>query len=176
MWRTIQSSPSAIWLTFVLPAPRTEGAVEVSSEHHHLPLLGNVPAHHRALGFPQRLVCSPAEVKDPSRVEHPSRLEQGLSTMAQVARVYQSLYGPCDTYAMKKAVLCGRHDPSICPTARHTSTALSSPTTQWYRQRLRVVPLTSSPQITPWVRQLESTCNLPLEMCNSQCQEAMGNW
>lgn len=87
VWRTIQSPPSAIWLSFVLPAPRVEGPVGVSSKHHHLPLLGNLPTHCRALGFPQQLVWSPAEAKDLSRVKLPSKLEQGLSTIAHVSRV-----------------------------------------------------------------------------------------
>lgn len=107
-WRTIQSLPSAVWLTFVLPALRMEEAVGGGSKHHHLPLLGNPPTHHHALGFPQQLVQSPAEVKNPSRVEHPSKLEQGLSNMVHVPRVYQGLYGPCATWAMKRAMLCGR--------------------------------------------------------------------
>lgn len=53
MWKTIQSPLSAIQLTFALPAPRTEGAVGVSSEHHYLLPLGNLPAHRYTLGFTQ---------------------------------------------------------------------------------------------------------------------------
>jgi len=103
--------PSAVWLILVLPAPRIQGEVGVSSGHHGLPLLGNLPAHHRTLGFPQQLVWSPAEVKDPSTVEHPSRSEQGLATTAHVPRVYQALYGPCATCAMKRAMLRSRPPP-----------------------------------------------------------------
>lgn len=119
-WRIVQSPPSSVWLIFGLSAPSIQEAVGVSNKHHDFPLLGNLPAHHHALRFPEQLVCSPAEFKDPSRVKHPSKLEQGLSTMALIPRVCQGLCAPC---AMERAMLRGR------PTARHTSTALCSPTT-----------------------------------------------
>lgn len=175
MWKTVQLPPSAIWLTFVLPAPRMEGAVGVSSKHHDFPLLGNLPAHRCALGFPQWLVWSPAEVKDLvgsstlpgwSRGSLPWLTSLGSTRVCMVPVPHVPWRGQC--------CAVGRN-PSICPMARHTSTALSRSTTQWYRQRLGAVPPTSSSQITTWLRQLESTCNFPVGTCNSQCQEATRN-
>lgn len=103
---------------------------------------------------------SPTTVKDPSKVKHASRLEQKLCSIVHISRSHQGLYSPCATHTLKKAMAMKNirgHDPLICLVARHTSTALPIPTTQWYRQRLRAVYLTSSTQIMPWVRQLEST-------------------
>lgn len=151
MWKTIQSPPSAIQLTFALPAPRTEGAVGVSSKHHYLLLLGDLPAHCYALGFTQQSVWSAADVMDPSRVEHPSMLEQGPSSMAHIPRVYQGLNGPCATCAMKRVV--GQTPGSVM---WQGTPSLRSPAPP-----LRAVPFTSSPQITCWVRQFEPTCNFP---------------
>lgn len=170
MWKTIQSPPSAIQLTFALPAPRTEGAVGVSSKHHYLLLLGDLPAHCYALGFTQQLVWSAADVMDPSRVEHPFKLKQGPSSMAHIPRVYQGLNGPCATHAMKRVV---GQDPWICRVARHTLTAISSPTTQG----CTFYQLPTDNVLGKAVRaNLQFSCKIPLGMCNSQCQETTGNW
>lgn len=174
MWRIVQSPPSSVRLIFGLSTSSTQEAVGVSNEHHDFPLLGNFPAHHHALRFPEQLMCSPAEFKDPRRVKHPSKLEQGLSTMAHISRVCQGLCVPCASCAVKRAMPCGRPRPPNLPYGKAHLHRPLQPHHMWYGHRLRRVPLASSPQIMPWVRQLELTCHFPPGMSNSNARRQWG--